>query len=83
MLHTRSFENQASATEQALSRVRSEQAAFRETENSVTGDDEMIEHTDLDEREDLLERLGEESVSTAWLRDAGRMVVGKCDVRSH
>ena len=55
--------------------AKSEQSALREGDGLIAGDDEMVEHLDLDQRERLLQVARQELVRLARLRHARRMVV--------
>lgn len=43
----------------------------------------MIEQTDIDQGQGIPQSLGDEFVGLARLGDTRRVIVSKCDVRSH
>src|SRR3954468_4899582 len=54
-----------------------EQAAFSERHRFGTCDDEMIQYADIDQRERLLQRLGQKFVGAAGFGNPGGVVVGE------
>lgn len=50
------------------------QAPFGERDELATGNDEVIQRADIDERQRLLQRLGQQLVGPAQLRNAGGVV---------
>ena len=52
----------------------SDQAPFGERDELAAGDDEMVERADVDQRQRLLQRLGQQLVRPAQLRNAGGVV---------
>ena len=58
-------------------------STFGKAHRSRSGDHEVIEDFDVDECERLFECLCEQLVGPARFGHTGRVVVRKCDVRSH
>src|SRR5439155_27278541 len=65
------------ATGALLSSDTLQQAALGKRHGARPGDDEMVEHLDVDERERGFQRSREDLVGVAGLGDAGRVVVGE------
>ncbi len=57
------------------------QPPFRKGQPLPLADDEVIQHAHVDQRQGLLEPLGDADVGLTGLRDPGRMVVGQDDRR--
>src|SRR5207244_3772757 len=55
--------------------VELQQSTLRERDGLIAGDDEVVEHLDLDQRERFLKIARQQLVGLARLRDARRMVV--------